>query len=156
MSWVSPNRQLIGDSFLAASCRGASPALRARALAHLRRAILDQRLATKCDRHGGGQSAQMTPAQVQEQLATALEALLLEADNPPAKSAEAAVCREEINVARGEIRRVVARLRDPRPVRPRGAALAQRLLSDTSGPLYTAGPNDELYRRLRRIADALD
>jgi hypothetical protein len=105
---------------------------------------------------GGSRMAPTPPISAREWLAIALEAILINAERPRPERDGAVPCREEVEVARGEILRLVERLRDPRPVRPRGVALARMLLADEAGPLYVASPNDELWRQVRRAAAALD
>jgi hypothetical protein len=162
VSFATPYRQLLDDSRLDAGQRAATPtpALRARALASLRNAALDPRLADGADitdRALTARAWQITRPNARERLATALDAILLNAERPrPEHDATFRICREEVEVARGEIVRLVERLRDPRPVRPRGVALARRVLTDRTGPLYVTSANDELWRRLRRAAAALD
>ncbi len=137
------------------------PALRARALATVRHAALDRRLAvgavSTTRRVLAARAWQLTRASARERLATALDAILIDAERSrPERSARVRVCRQEVQVARGEIQRLAERLRDPRPVRPHGVALARRLLRDGTGPLYLASANDELYRQLHRASVALD
>jgi hypothetical protein len=163
MSFAAPYRKALDRYRLDAGGRPASrvPALRARALATVRHAALDRRLADGADTTGHreltARAWQITRASACERLATALDAILIGAERSgPERGASVRICREEIEVARGEIRRLAQRLRDPRPVRARGVALARRLLSDGTGPLYVASANDELYRQLRRATVALD
>ena len=163
MTFATPYRQLLDDARPDAGHRVATrpPALRARGLATLRHAALDRRLAdgadTTDDRELIVRAWQITRRSAREQLATALDAILIDAERPRrARGARVPVCREEVEVARGEILRLVERLRDLQPVRPRGVALARRLLTDGTGPLYVTSANDELWRRLHRAAAALD
>jgi hypothetical protein len=167
MSFATPYRQLLDqlldDSRPDAGHRAATraPALRSRALATLRHAELDRRLAdgadTTDDRELIVRAWQITRPSARERLATALDAILTDAERPRrARGTSVPICREEVAVARDEIVRLVERLRDQRPVRPRGVALARRLLTDGTGPLYVACANDELWRRLHRAAAALD
>jgi hypothetical protein len=160
MSFATPHLQLLDDSHLdAGHC--VAPALRARALATLRHAALDRRLADGADpadyRELTARAWQITRPNARGRLAAALEAILAGAEAPrPHRGATVPASREEVTVARGEILRIVERLRDSRPVRPRGVALARRLLTDGTGPLYVASPNDELWRQVREAAAALD
>jgi hypothetical protein len=137
------------------------PALRARALATVRHGALDRRLAEGADSAGDRELAarawQITRASARERLATALDAVLIDAERPRSERRwSVRVCREEVEVARGEIQHLAERLRDPRPVSARGVALARRLLSDGTGPLYAPSANDELYRQLHHASVALD
>jgi hypothetical protein len=138
----------------------AAPALGSRALATLRQAALDRRLAegesSTDDRELIARAWQITRPGSRERLANAIEAVLVQADNPrDGRSAAVRVCREEVDMARGEIARLAIRLRKPLLVRPRGVALIRGLLTDGTGPLYVWHPYDELYRRVRRAALAL-
>lgn len=167
MSFVETYRQLLEDSRAEdpRAERGApsAPALRARALAQLRQTALDQRLADgeSCasDRELTARAWQITRPAARKRLASALDAVRAEAKRSRPQRQRGAVvpiCRAEVEVARDELERLAERLRDPRPVRPRGVALARLLLSDGNGPLYVPSPNDELWRRLRRANVALD
>jgi hypothetical protein len=162
MPLATPHRRPLDDS-AAAGRRVATPApvLTARALATLRHFALDRRLAagadTADDRQLTARAWQITRASARERIATALDAILIDAKRPrPEQGVTVRVCREEVEVARDEILRLAERLRDRRPVRPRGVALARQLLADGAGPLYVASPNDELWRHVRRAAAALD
>lgn len=100
---------------------------------------------------------QLTHPRARAQMARALMAVLADADAPvPRGGAAVPVCRTEVEAARDELVRAVARLRDPRPVRPRGMAMLRRLLADGDGPLYAPSASDELWRRVRRASVALD
>jgi hypothetical protein len=162
MSIATPYRQLLAGSRLDAGQRATAraPALHARAHASLHHAALDRRLAdganTTDQRELTVRAWQITRPRARERLGTALEAILINAERPHPERDGAVPCREEVEVARGETLRLVERLRDPRPVRPRGVALARRLLADETGPLHVASPNDELWRHVRRAAAALD
>ena len=163
MSFSTLYRQAPDGYCLDAGGRAATraPWWAARALATVRHAALDRRLADGADtadhRQLTARAWQITRASACQRLATALDTILIDAERSgPERSGSLRICREEVEVARGEIRRLSERLRDPRPVRPRGVALARRLLSDRTGPLHVASANDELYRQLRRATVALD
>lgn len=159
MSRATPSRQSLDGLYLAASRRGASPVLRIRALARLRRAALDRHPAACADGAGHRESRArawlITRHSARERLATELESLLVEAERSCGQRG-GGICLDEIEVARDEIARVAQRLREPYRVRPAGVALARRLLADTGGPLFAPSGNDELYRQVRRAAVALD
>jgi hypothetical protein len=158
MSVATPYRPSLQSSGLDSGRGGTdAPALTARALARLRHAALDRRLADGTDttdhRELTVRAWQITRARERQRVATALEAILIDAERPRPKRREALrICREEVEVARAEMLHLAERLRDPRPVRPRGVALVRRLLTDETGPLYVASPNDELWRQVRRAA----
>lgn len=165
MSFTTPYRQLLDDARVAAPERPTSPpvpALARRLRAWLRQGALERRL---LDREHGQAAAglldarawQLTRPRACERLAGALDAVRAEAAAPPAwRGAAVPVRRVEVAVARDELVRIAARLRAPRPVRPRGVVMLRRLLRDGNGPLYAPSANDELWRRLRRAAIALD
>jgi hypothetical protein len=170
VSFAKTYRQLLEDSRVdderpATGSRAAAdaPALRARALAWLQQTALDRRLADgeSCVSDGDltARAWQITRPAARRRLASALDAVLAEAGQPRPRRQRGAVvpiCRQEVEVARDEIQRLAERLRDPRPVRPRGVALARQLLADGNGPLYVPSTNDELWRQMRRTAVALD
>lgn len=163
MSLTAPYRQLL-DELCPDDQRPAprpAPPLGARARARLHHVALDRRLAdgatTADDRELTVRAWQITRPSARERLAAALDRVLTEASRPhPRLGTPVPICHEEVEVSRGEIVRLAARLRDPRPVHPRGVALLRGLLTDGTGPLYVWCPNDELYRRLRRASFALD
>jgi hypothetical protein len=161
MSFTTPYRQLLDDARVAAPERPASPAPAPsrRLLAWLRQGSLERRLLDGVAGDGllGARAWQLTRPRACERVAGALDAVLAEAAGPVARGGSAVpVRREEVTVARDEIVRVAERLRDPRPVRPRGVVMLRRLLRDGNGPLYAPSANDALWRRLRRAAIALD
>lgn len=136
------------------------PALRARVRACVRQEALDRKLLDG-EAAGGGELAarawQLTRPRACARIARTLTAVLAEAERPIApRGAAVPVRRAEVEMARDELVRAVARLRDPRPVRPRGVVMLRRLLADGDGPLYAPSPNDELWRRVRRASIALD
>jgi hypothetical protein len=164
VSFASPYRQLLDDAR-----RGtpglpgpSTPALRSRLLAWLRQGALDRRVldgvvGVRDERELRAREWQLTRPRARARIARALGALLAEGGESVARGGAAVpVRRAEVEIARDEIVRVVERLRDPRPVRPRGVVMLRWLLSDGNGPLYVASATDELWRRLRRAAIALD
>lgn len=160
MSFTAPYRQLLDDARVAAPERSASaPALARRLRAWLRQDALERRLLDGEAGDGllGARTWQLTRPRACERIAGTLDAVLAEAAAPPVWHGAAVPVRgEEVAVARDELVRIAERLRDPRPVRPRGVVMLRRLLRDGNGPLYAPSANDELWRRLRRAAIALD
>jgi hypothetical protein len=57
--------------------------------------------------------------------------------------------------ARHELMRLAGELRHMPDPRPRGVAMAERLLTDPSSPLYTASSRDEVACAARDAADAM-
>jgi hypothetical protein len=161
MSFVLHNRQSLDGSHPNAGRRIAPRRLRVRALAGLRRSRIDRHPADLLDagrhRESRARAWLITRRSARVGLARALESILVEAEcSRGERGAGISICHAEIEVAHDAIARLAQRLRDPSRVRPTGVVLARRLLADTTGPLYVASSNDELYRRVRRIADALD
>jgi len=139
------------------------PALSARARAWLRQDALERRLldgealTAPTGDDLAARAWQLTRPRARARMTRTLTGVLLEAGEPAARRGAAVpVRRSEVEVARDEIARVVARLRDPRPVRARGMAMLRRLLTDGDGPLYAPNAEDELWRRVRRASIALD
>jgi len=100
---------------------------------------------------------QLTSPRTRARIARTLSAAIDEAQEPlPRRGAAVPVCRSAVDAARDELARAIARLRDPRPVRPRGIVMLRRLLADGDGPLYAPSASDELWRRVRRASIALD
>jgi hypothetical protein len=155
-------RHLLTDLGIGHRDRGGAspPALHGRALATLRRATLDRCLAdgdvTADSPELAARAWQITRTAERERLAAALDHVLIRAQRPWSRGAAVPVSREQVEVARHEILYIAGRLRDERRVRPRGVALLRRLLSDGGGPLYVPSVNDELYRRLREVTNALE
>jgi hypothetical protein len=54
-----------------------------------------------------------------------------------------------VKAAEADIRAMIDVLRDSLPVRPRGVAMASRLLSDGIGPLYSARSSEDLPAGVR-------
>lgn len=63
--------------------------------------------------------------------------------------------RRAVLAAREEIERLAKDLVAPGEVRARGVALVEDLLADGVSPFYTAGPDGELDRAVRRADAAL-
>jgi len=165
VSFTTPYRQLLDDARTAAQERPAPPPAPAppqRLLACLRQGTLERRLLDGERGEAGdgllvARAWQLTRPRACARVAGALDAVLAEAAGPVARGGSAVpVRREEVAVARDELVRIAERLRAPRPVRPRGIVMLRRLLRDGNGPLYAPSASDELWRRLRRAAIALD
>lgn len=163
MSFAKPYRQLLIDARANAERSEAArvPSMSARVRAWTRQEALERRLLD-----GEGSSAahsllavrawQLTRPRARAQLARAWSRVLAEAGDPLLRrGASIPVCRGQVEVAREEIERVMARLRDPWPVRPQGMVMLRQLLGDGDGPLYALGADDELWRRVRRASVAL-
>lgn len=157
MSFVGLNRQpLVAPAHAE---RRRPPSRRARLRAWAAQERLDRWLLDGEPPNGGMLAVrawQLTSPRARARIARTLGAALSEAEQPVRRGAAVPVCRTEVEVARDELVRAIARLRDPRPVRPRGIVMLRRLLADGDGPLYAPCANDELWRRVRRASIALD
>ena len=99
---------------------------------------------------------QLTSPASRRKLADGLYGALRAAEAPPRPlSTVIAVQRREIVAAREEIERLAETLLAPGEVRAGGVALVEDLLTDSTSPLFTAGPDGELDRALRRAHAAL-
>jgi len=135
------------------------PALTRRAVAALRQGELDRRLADGEEDDDGWLSVrawQLTRPRERARVAGALEDLLHVAQRSDrGVDPVTAAVRDDVRESRAELLRAVSRLRDGRPVQPRGMASLRDLLSDGSGPLYWPNTRDELRERLQRAVDEL-
>jgi hypothetical protein len=71
-------------------------------------------------------------------------------------SAVPPLARREVRAARAALLELSRALRSERHVSPAGVALAQRLLTDGSGPLYLTAEHDALWHAARRATVALE
>ena len=89
-------------------------------------------------------------------LAAGLERVVEAVETPAAPlSAAVAVRRRPVRGARHELMRLAGELRHMPDPRPRGVAMAEVLLTDSSSPLYTASSSDEVARAARGAADCM-
>ena len=94
----------------------------------------------------------VTPAS-RAKLAAGLERAVATADTVAAPLSSAVpVRRRPVRGARHELMRLAGELRHMPEPRPRGVAMAERLLIDPSSPLYTASSSDEVTRAARDAA----
>lgn len=91
-----------------------------------------------------------------EELAASLENLVEYAERRPAITDAVPLARREIRESSALLRMLAARLRDPRPVYARGAALISQLVHDGTGPAFTPGAGVGLRRAIRAATDALE
>jgi len=63
---------------------------------------------------------------------------------------------ERIEANRTRLEGIAETLLGPRPVSPRGVAMARRLITDFRGPIYTGGRNSRLPEALSAIRSALE
>jgi len=104
----------------------------------------------------GLRARQLTAMRHRVAIARALEETVASAEDPRVRmSAAAPLARREVRAARSSLRRLAAALREDGEVSPRGVALAERLLTDGSGPLYVERTNDALWRAATGATEAL-
>jgi hypothetical protein len=104
-------------------------------------ASLDRELAAGASPDGDPARAlrahRLVGARARRDLVLAIERILREASGPaPRRTAEAPICRRNVREAQGQLQRLADRLAAG-PVDARGVALAQALLTDSAGPLYS-------------------
>jgi hypothetical protein len=89
-------------------------------------------------------------------LVLAIERILREASGPaPRRSAEAPICRRNVREAQRQLQRLADRLAAG-PVDVRGVALAQALLTDSAGPLYSWMASTSLLALAEQATIALE
>jgi hypothetical protein len=134
------------------------PALALRARAWLRARWLDDRLAggadPRSDRELELRAHRICSDASRRRLARALERLVRDARQPaPFIRRQVPLRRAAIHDCAEDLEALIRRLRDGRPVDPRGIALTDRLLTDGASPLYhEAGPPLCYTTRFARLA----
>jgi hypothetical protein len=144
-----------------AARRGPRPQLTTRVAVLLARHRLDHDLAAgtapACTPAHALRADQLAAARTREELATALDSVVVTAQRPPAAlSAAAPLRRRAIRDERAALEQLARRLRDPRPVRARGVALTRDLLTDGAGPLYAGAPAGVIGHAARRALHHLE
>jgi hypothetical protein len=138
---------------------GTRPSLPVRIRTWLRRNRLDEEFA-----HGAGpdttaelsrRATQLCSSAERSRLANALTETLGDARRGEPVTIRARPQRAEVRAAADDLRALVARLRDGRPVSVRGAAMTARLVSDGASPLRRHGGED-LQHAIRAARFALD
>jgi hypothetical protein len=132
----------------------------ARARARLHAAGLDEELAGGVDPASrpelSARAAWLCSRRSRAALAGGLYRTLRAAEQPRRLwSAAVEVDREAVRFARPELLALAEALGGDGRIRPRGAALTRRLVTDGTGPLFTGGP-DELLGAAREALRALD
>jgi hypothetical protein len=110
-------------------------------LARVSAPFLDGQLAAGCpegtSRALAFRAQQIASPAGRRELAQRWEHVLDEARRPPVpRTPRAPLCRDRIAAAGPDVRAMVDVLAGPRPITPRGAAMASSLLSDGTGPLH--------------------
>jgi hypothetical protein len=131
----------------------ASPALRLRTL--WQRDRLDAQLARGVD-PTSSRLLELRADQLlgkREQLAAAVDEVLVRAKRPFAFTVEVQVRRREVDACADDLRALARRLRDGAPIDVHGAAMTQSLLTDGASPLYhDAGVTLRYAVRAARLA----
>ena len=118
---------------------------------------LDRRLAEGADPSGDPllrlrAERLVTPA-ARARMAAGLEGVVATAQKPMTPfSAAVPIRRGAVRGARHELMALAGDLRHLRAVRARGVAMAERLVTDPSSPLYTARSSDEVVSAVRAAA----
>jgi hypothetical protein len=122
---------------------------------------LDEKLAYGADPTASGELAlrasQLRSRKGRVEIATGIERVLHEVSDqwPPVVSQIVPVHHSAVRENAGDIYALTRRLRGGAPIDVRGAAIASRLISDGSGPLYRHGSGD-LAHAVRAARLALD
>jgi hypothetical protein len=123
-----------------------------RLLAQLQAPTLDRRLAAGSghDRLALVRADVLRERATRAALADGWAAVLERAGRPRAMiDARVPVVRARVGAAEADIRALIDVLRDSLPVPARGVAMASRLLSDGTGPLYSARNREDLRAAVR-------
>jgi hypothetical protein len=135
------------------------PSLAVRIRTWLRRNHLDEELAHGADPDTTAElnrrATQLRSPAEHSRLANAFTETLGDARRGTPVTIRAQPQRAEVRAAADDLQALMARLRDGRPISVRGAAMAARLLSDRTGPLYRDGGQD-LQHAIRAARFALD
>jgi hypothetical protein len=140
------------------------PQFRNRLLARALGASLDRQLAAgepACARPAGAARAQyLASAAGRRQVIQGWNNLLRRARRPaerlPAARLPLPLCRERIIAAEPDVRYLLALLAGPRPVAPRGVAMAMALLTDGTSPVYNRHSPRSLTAATRDAIRQLD
>ena len=118
---------------------------------------LDQRLADGADPDSDRllrlRAARLLEPGARATVATGLEGVVATISKPRTPfTAAVPVRRGAVRGARRELMALADDLRHLRTVQPRGVAMAERLVTDPSSPLYTAGSSDDIIRAAHAAA----
>lgn len=126
-------------------------------LAH--RAQLDEQPANGVDPHSGDRLVLRAGSRPAHRLTVAksLEDALACAERPTSRVSPAVpLAKRDIYASRAALLGLCSALREDIDANPAGVALAQRLLTDGSGPLYREGHHDALWHALREATAVLE
>ena len=155
---------LIGhaDSAYLPTARDRARSLRLRLHSLLHREELTRALASGADPSQSEElalrAARLTSRHCRKALGRALRRTIAEAHRPLMSRSSAVIIRRGAVVdAEPEIRALIDRLTAPRPVRARGVAILERILTDADrSPLYVAGEPGSLRRSIALATAALE
>jgi hypothetical protein len=156
MSTASPSAHpLLRDPVI-----GGSWTIGVRVRTALNRTSLTAALAAGEDPHSRADLAlrarQLTTMRSRNSIARSLEHAVRSAEDPrPRMSSAVPLARRDVRAARSALRDLVAALLQEGDVSPRGVALAERLLTDGTSPLYLERTNDALWRAVVNASEAL-
>jgi hypothetical protein len=131
--------------------RAARMSFRARVRARRLRSLLDRQLTSDVDPRTSTalecRADQIISTRFRVGLAVGLERVLDAAEEPPLTLSSCAPLRRvEVLAAQAALLALAAELRSDRAVSPHGVAQAQCLLTNASGPLYTAACAEDVER----------
>jgi hypothetical protein len=132
-----------------------------RARVYFRRARLDGLLAEGASPQESPEPAirasQLTSMRLRGQLADSLEKVVrIARGKSPTRTACPPLARADIRACTAALLQLALGLREDGEVNVTGVVLAQRLLTDGTGPLYVYGRDDELWHATRRASAALE
>jgi hypothetical protein len=106
----------------------------------------------------GLRARQLTATRHRRVLADSLDEVMRIAEGPkaPRLAASAPLVRADVRAARGALLDLGRSLQREGEVNPAGVILAERLLTDGSGPLYMKAENDALWHAAHEANAALD
>lgn len=118
---------------------------------------LDRRLAEGADPGSDPllqrRADRLVSAASRARLAAGLERVVTSVDTPKTPfTAAVSVRRRPVRGARRELMALAGDLRHMPAPRPRGVAMAERLITDPFSPLYTAASSEEVERAVREAA----
>jgi hypothetical protein len=123
--------------------------------------VLDRRLAAGVPPESGrlvaARAERLVSVRERRKLVREWEGVLERAHTTPqARSPRAPLCRDRVIAAESDARAMLSALSSPLPVPARGVAMASRLLSDGTGPLYNRNGAASLSLALRSVTAQLD
>jgi hypothetical protein len=121
---------------------------------------LDRRLAEGADPGADpllrARAERLVTSACRASLAAGLERVVATVDKPRTPLSSAVpVRRRPVHGARHELMRLAGELRHMPDPQPRGVAMAERLLTEPSSPLYTGSSSDDVARAARDAADTM-